>query len=188
MATASDSSARNEDRHSHISIRLQYLAHGQWAHLQALGWNAQGFNFFWPEPIAEPLLELKRGLTHFTGSVVWSAVSTDDLAVQETIVNELVFKRARDVVNDPAMQARLLKLIRVPGMVAQKRKVLASLGLDIGDAKMAELVARRKQERPLIHYGVQVHSALWATVVADTLPMSSVVAELDLWSRSLGKK
>jgi hypothetical protein len=188
LATEPASSARIQDRHSHISIRLQVRAHDKWEHLQALGWNAQGFNFYSPQPIAGPQLELKRGLTHFAGTVVWSAVGTDDAQVLETIVNELVYKRARDVVDVPGLQARLLKLIRMPGMVEQKRKVLASLGLDIGDAKMAGLVAKRKQERPLIQYGVQVQSEPWATLVAEALSMSSVLTSLDQWSKSLGKK
>jgi len=186
LATEPDSSSRFQDRHSHINIRLQYRANGQWQHVQALGWNERGFNFFQPEPIDNPQLELKRGLTLFEGTIVWRATNTDVAVVRETLVNELIFKHARNVVHEPAVQARLLKLIRVPGMVEQKRKILASLGLDIPDARLAQLVATRKQERPLIHYGVKVESETWAGVVANALSVSEVVISLDQWSKALG--
>ena len=187
LTTEVQSLSRNQDRHSHISIRLQYRTRDKWEHLHALGWNERGFNFYYPQAIEGTELELKRGLTHFAGSVVWSAVGTDDAQVLAAVVNELIFKRARDVVNDPGVQARLLKLIRVPGMVEQKRSILASLGLDIPSARMAQLVATRKQERPLIHYGVKVQSEPWTAVVEQALSIASVLAPLEQWSQALGK-
>ena len=188
MATETDSSARHQDRYSHISIPLQCRCGDTWEHLQALGWNAQGFNFYHPQPIEAQQLEFKRGLAHFGGTVVWSAIGTDEAAVREAVVNELLFKRAGDVVKDPALQARLLKLIRQHGMLAQKHSVLAALGLDIPNTKMAALLARRIRERPLLRYGVRVESAQWAMVVAKALSLSAVVVSLEHWSLSLRQK
>jgi hypothetical protein len=59
-----------------------------------------------------------------------SSGTPSDAAVLGKLVNELIYKRAQQTVNDAAMQTRLLKLIRVDGMVPEKRKILASLGLD----------------------------------------------------------
>jgi hypothetical protein len=73
-------------------------------------------------------------------------------------------------------------------MVEQKRKILASLGLDIGDAKVAQLVAKRMAERPMFQYGVTVQSDAWAAVADKALSMSSAVIALENWSKSLQKK
>lgn len=188
MATEPESQSRNQDRHSHISIRLQYLTNERWEHLEALNWNAKGFSFYHAQTLDQPQLQLKRGLTHFEGTLMWSAVSSDDAVVLGALVNELIFKRAGDVIDDPALRSRLLKLIRVPGMVEQKRQILASLGLDIPEARMAQLIAKRKQERPLVHYGVKVQSASWATVVENALSMSAAVVSLEQWSKALQKR
>jgi hypothetical protein len=188
LATPSEDPSRHQERHGHISIRLQVRLLDAWEWLDALGWNDRGFNFYHPQVIQQPLLELKRGLIRFEGKVVWSAASTDDEVVLATLVNELIFKRAGSVVDDASLKARLLKLIRVPGMVEQKRRVLASLGLDIPDARLAQLLAKRKQERPLIQHGVEVQSERWSALVENALQMASVVESLDQWSKSLSKK
>jgi hypothetical protein len=183
-----ESITRTQVRHSHISIRLQLQDGDGWEFLDAIGWNTVGFNFFFARALEGPLLPLKRGLFHFEGTVAWSAPNFDDEVVQSTIVNELIFKRAKDVSNDASLHARLLRLIRVPGRVEDKRRILASLGLDIGDARMAQLVDKRKRERPLFHYGVQVQSDVWAAVAEKALDLSSAVVALESWSKSLAKK
>ena len=188
MQTPPEAITRTQDRHSHISIRLQLQDGDSWEFLEAIGWNTVGFNFYFTRALEGPLLQLKRGLYHFEGTIAWSAPNFDDEVVQSAIVNELIFKHARNVSNDAVLHARLLRLIRVPGMVQPKRKILASLGLDIGDARMAQLVDKRKQERPLFHYGVQVHSEVWAAVAEKALDMSSAVIALENWSQSLGKR
>ena len=180
--------ARAQDRHSHICIRLQLQDEGSWEFLDAIGWNTVGFNFYFARALEGPQLEFKRGLFHFAGTLAWSPPNFDDEVLQSAIVNELIYKRAKDVSSDASLHARLLRLIRVPGRVEDKRRILASLGLDIGDAKLAQLVGRRKAQRPLFHYGVQVQSDLWAAVVEKALDMSSAVIALERWSKSLQKK
>ncbi len=188
MQAPPEAIARTQDRHSHISIRLQLQYAGQWEFLEAVGWNAAGFNFHFAHALPEAVLPFKRGLLHFEGTVVWSAPNSDDAVVQAAIVNELIYKRAHDVSADASLHARLLRLMRVGGMVDEKRQILASLGLDIGDAKMAQLVARRRSERPLWQVGVQVQSAVWAAVTDKALSMSSAVIALESWSKSLRKR
>ena len=68
--------SRNEDRHSHIGIRLQYRTDDKWEYLEALEWNAVGFNFYHAQAMQEPELQLRRGLTRFTGSIVWQSLNT----------------------------------------------------------------------------------------------------------------
>ena len=188
MPAAAEAIARTQDRHSHISIPLQLRLANEWVRLEAIGWNTTGFNFYDARALASPQLQLKRGLLHFAGALAWVAPNADAAVVRATLVNELIYKQAQSVSSDAALHARLLNLIRVSGMVAQKRQILASLGLDIGEAKMAQLVAKRMRERPTFQYGVTVQSEVWAAVVEKALSMSSAVMALEAWSKSLPKK
>ncbi|MES2584512.1 MAG: hypothetical protein V4627_17440 [Pseudomonadota bacterium] len=182
--------SRNDDRHSHIGIRLQYRSHddSKWEYLEAMEWNAVGFNFYHADAMPGPELQLRRGLRRFTGTIAWQSLNTSDDAVLATVVNRLLYVRAKAVTDNPQLQMRLIKLLRVPGMVAEKTKVLASLGAAQSDAKMAELVAQRKQEHPMYHYGVKVQSEAWSAIVESALSVSSVLVSLDKWSGALGGK
>lgn len=188
MSPQATSVMRAVDRHSHISIRLQLRLEEGWEYLEATGWNAVGFNFFFDRSLPETELALKRGLLHFEGQVAWSKPNTDAAVVQAAIINELIYKRARDVSTDAALHTRLLRLIRVGGMQEDKRRVLASMGLDMDDARLAQLVARRMAERPLYQYGVRVQSETWAEVTDKALSLSSAVVALERWSKALKRK
>jgi hypothetical protein len=83
---------------------------------------------------------------------------------------------------------RLLRLIRVGGRVQDKRQILASLGLAVDDARLAQLVEKRMAERPLYQYGVRVQSDTWGAVVEKALSLSGAVIALERWSKSLPKK
>ncbi len=179
--------SRHDDRHSHIGIRLQYRVNEKWEHLEALGWNAVGFNFYHAHALQDPELVLRRGITRFTGRVVWHSLNTSDDVVLATVVNRLLYARAKEVVDNPPLHARLIKLLRVPGLVDEKKQILATLGSPVSDAKMAELVALRKQEHPMYHYGVKIQSEDWSAIVTSALSVSSVLVSLDKWSDALGK-
>jgi hypothetical protein len=180
--------ARNEDRHSHIGIRLQYRAADKWVHFEALGWNSVGFNFYHADELATPTLALKRGLTHFEGTVAWRSQITSPAVIQSIIVNELIFERSKEIAGDKALHARLIKLIRVSGMVDEKRKILATMGLTLLDSQIDAMIARRKIDHPMFHYGVQVESGAWTEVVKNALNISSVVTSLEKWSDAMGKR
>jgi len=179
---------RNKERHSHINIGLRFRVHDKWETLDALGWNDVGFHFYHIHDLHEPVLELKRGITRLDGTIVWRSPNENDEMVLAALVNELIFARSKDVVNDVALQTRLIKLIRATGMVAEKRKILASLGLDIADATLANMIAQRRQDHPMFHYGVKVESQAWCEVVEKALSVSSVVISLEKWSNALTGK
>jgi hypothetical protein len=182
--------SRNDDRHSHIGIRLQYHSNvdGKWEYLEALEWNAVGFNFYHADALPNPELELRRGLQRFTGTIAWQSLNTSDDVVLATVVNRLLYAQAKNMADNTQLHMRLIKLLRVPGMVAEKLKVLASLGATPSDARMAELVAQRKLEHPMYHYGVRVQSEAWSNIVESALSVSSVLVSLDKWSGALGGK
>lgn len=183
-----NSISRNDDRHSHIGIRLQYRMNDKWEHVEALGWNEVGFNFYHAHALQDPALEMRRGLTRFNGLVAWYSLNTSDDVVLATVVNRLLYARANEVVNNPPLHTRLLKLLRVPNMVVEKVKILSTLGPPISDTKMAELVAQQKLEHPMYHYGVKVQSDDWRAIVKSALSVSSVLVSLDKWSMAFGKQ
>lgn len=180
-------STRQVDRHNHICIRLQVFIHEKWVPVEALGWNEAGFNFFHAENLPDNSLQLKRGFDQFAGTIVWRSPQASDEVMRATLVNELLYLRAKAVVGDASLQTRLLKLIRVAGMLPEKRKVLASLGLDVSDAKMNNLLSQRKLERPMCHFGVKVASEVWNSAVQKALSLSSVVLQLEEWSQALSQ-
>jgi hypothetical protein len=158
---------------------------GKWERVEALAWNVAGFNFVHLSELNGPQLEFKRGLISFDGKIVWKLPNpTDDLLI-EAIANELIFKRAKAGSAD--LRGRLLKLIRVSGMGDQKLKVLSSLGVVVTDSMMANLLAKRKREQPMFHYGVQVQSPAWSEIVGGAIGISSVIVSMEKWSAALGK-
>ncbi len=179
--------ARDGDRHTHIGIRLQFRSANQWERFEALGWNNVGFNFFHALDLPDQL-ELKRGLTRFDGQVVWRNRNTSDEVLLESLVNALIYKRASEMGSGSGLQVRLLKLIRVSAMVNEKRKILASLGLDIPDEQLNDMLERKRLENPMYHYGVKVESEAWSGVVKNALSISSVVVSLEKWSSALARE
>jgi hypothetical protein len=177
--------ARDNDRHSHIGIRLHCRVDDKWERVEALAWNAAGFNFLHPRALDGPLLELKRGLTLFDGMIVWRSPNPSDDVLVEAIANELIFKRAKTGAAE--LRGRLLKLIRVAGMGEQKLKVLASLGVVVTGDTMATLLTKRRREQPMFHYGVQVQSQGWSEIVSTALSISSVIISMERWSDALVK-
>lgn len=184
--TVMSSIDRNANRHSHIAIRLQCRVDGRWERLEALGWNAVGFNFHHPLDLPGTEVEFKRGLTHFPGSIAWRKLNTSDEALSDALVNELIFKQAQRTVDAPELRARLLKLMRASSMVTQKLAVLGSLGVTVTPDALAGMLEQRKRERPMYHYGVRVQSPAWSRVVEEALSLSEVVVSLEKWSGALG--
>ncbi len=188
MTADAKSISRSGDRHSHINIGLRLRYQDQWERVDALGWNEVGFNFFHTREITGPVLEFKRQLNAFEGRIVWSAPNTSDEVLMAALLNERIYQQAKKLATNAALHNRLLKLMRVSDMLAQKQAVLASLGHIISDAEMADLVAQRRQERPLYHYGVQVDSESWRATVQKAFSLSSAVASLEQWADSLARK
>lgn len=180
-----DPAERSITRYNHITVRLQYRHGDKWRFLQAREWSQQGFNFFSENTLDSAVLPLKRGLAHFDAHIVWRAKPSSDDAILGTLINELIYKRAQQALSDAALQARLLKLIRIDGMVPEKRKILASLGLPVSDEKLADMVAKRRLDHPLYLYGVKVNSEIWLDQITQALSVSSVILSMEQWTKSL---
>jgi hypothetical protein len=184
MTSSQKSVSRIEDRHSHISIGLRLRWNDLWEPIDALGWNEVGFNFYHAREITEPQLELKRQLSPFEGRIVWTALNTSEEVLMAALLNERIFQQAKALHDNTELHQRLVKLMRVSGMLPQKQAVLASLGQRISESEMADLIAKRRKERPLYQYGLMVDSESWRATVQKAVGLSSAVASLEKWADS----
>lgn len=182
-----ESAPRYDERYSHISVSLRYLgSDAQWHAIKALGWNMQGFHFYSTQELAPGLMQFKRGLSPFRGKVVWRARQTDPEATRAMLVNEILFHKIRELLHQPELHARLVRLLRAPLLTAEKCQVLATFGVDTSDATLSRMLVQRQLDQNLFRYGVRVDSEFWRTLVSNALSMSSVVLALESLSSALG--
>jgi len=127
----------------------------------------------------------KRSLQHFEGEIVWTRTCQDKAQVTEMLLNEAIHRQADRLSSQPDMQQRLLRLMRVQGMVDAKQRVLASLRGMPEDSSWQQQIQQRMQEA-LFQSGVRVASPVWSSVVADALALGGVVQDLERWSGTLG--
>lgn len=176
---------RHVQRHNQISIRLHYRLDADWHRLEAQQWNERGFCFFHTHALQAGPVAFKRSLQHFEGEIVWTRTCQDKAQVTEMLLNEAIHRQADRLSSQPDMQQRLLRLMRVQGMVDAKQRVLVSLGGMPEDAKWQQQIQQRMQEA-LFQSGVRVASPVWSAVVADALALGGVVQDLERWSGTLG--
>lgn len=171
-------------RRNQIAIRLHCQSGGGWQRLEARQWTPGGFCFFHTQPFAEPVLTFKRSLQHFEGEVVWSLACHDPGQVLEVLLNESLHTHLTRHTATQDTRQRLLRLMRVQGMVNAKLQVLAALG----HTSTAEQWQHRVQERmqtALFQSGVRVASPVWDAVVAEAQSLGDVVQDLERWSDGL---
>ncbi len=176
---------RHVQRHNQISIRLHYRLDADWHRLEAQQWNERGFCFFHTHALQAGPVAFKRSLQHFEGDIVWTRACQDEAQVTEMLLNEAIHRQADRLSSQPDMQQRLLRLMRVQGMVDAKQRVLASLGGMPEDSNWQQQIQQRMQEA-LFQSGVRVASPVWSSVVTDALALGGVVQDLERWSGTLG--
>jgi hypothetical protein len=176
---------RHVQRHNQISIRLHYRLDADWHRLEAQQWNERGFCFFHTHALQAGPVAFKRSLQHFEGEIVWTRTCQDKAQVTEMLLNEAIHRQADRLSSQPDMQQRLLRLMRVQGMVDAKQRVLASLGGMPEDSSWRQQIQQRMQEA-LFQSGVRVASPVWSSVVTDALALGGVVQDLERWSGTLG--
>lgn len=182
--TATSPAKRQGSRHNQISIRLHCQLDGAWQVVDAQQWNESGFHFFHTQQLQPGPVPFKRSLQHFQGELVWSKALKDEDTVLEMLMNGAIHAQSEKLQAQPEMQQRLLNLMRVQGMVDAKHKVLSALGGQLSPAQWQARVLERLQ-KPLYQSGVRVDSPVWASVVAEALPMGDVVQDLERWSWAL---
>ncbi|WP_296510791.1 hypothetical protein [Rhodoferax sp.] len=172
-------------RHNQIPIRLHLALGDAWLLLEAQQWNDRGFCFFHAQELLDGPIALKRSLQHFSGEIVWSRACQDKAQVMDMLLNEAIHQQAEKINTQAETRKRLLGLMRVPGMVEAKRRVLGALGNVRTSGQWESLLLQRMQE-PLFQSGVRVESAAWNSVVTEALKLGVVVQDLERWSGVLG--
>lgn len=178
---------RIDERQRHIGLRLRLQVDAHWEQIEALDWNRVGFNFHSAHALPQDTLQFKRGLIRFDGQIAWRAANTDPEVVRTVLVNELLYQKAREATKHPQLHERLVQLIRADGLLAEKRKALTTLGLNMTDDRLDALVRQRQSEHPMYRYGVQVDSQAWRSLVDGARELGAVVDALDKWSAAVGK-
>lgn len=177
-------SERGVDRYSHISIRLRCSIDAKWESVRAHDWNNFGFNIYLDHNLQQPTLRFAHGVDNFEGKIIWRAFSTGDDLIRTMVLNELLYKHSRTTVKGE-LHARVVKLIREPGLISEKQAILKSLGVPMDEKILSDLVARRRTELPMYRYGLQVESELWNAIVQHALDISSVALSLEKLSNAL---
>lgn len=176
---------RNVPRHNQISIRLHCRVGDDWHRIEAQQWNARGFSFFHPLALPVGPVAFKRSLQHFDGEIVWSRACHDEAQVTEMLLNEAIHRQADRFQAQPEMQQRLMRLMRVQGMVDAKQRVLVSLG-SLPESGVWRTQVQMRLQEPLFQSGVRLDSAAWSSVVEEALVLGGVVQDLERWSGTVG--
>lgn len=176
---------RDVQRHNQISIRLHLAIEGVWHRIEAGQWSDGGFCFLHAQPLERGRLAFKRSLQHFGGELVWSRERHDAAQATEMLLNEAIHQQANRLAAQPETQQRLLRLIRVQGMVDAKERVLTALGA-MPDADRWKLLLQQRTQQALFQTGVRVNDPAWRSVVAEAMTLGGVVQDLERWSSSFG--
>jgi hypothetical protein len=170
---------RRKKRYNHVMINLMVKTGGQWKRTKAADWNEGGFNFILDEDLTEKITIFKKGAVQFSGEIVWSHKKTDDVFHMEMVLNTLILNRLKLLAQDKEMARRIIKLIRTPGRIDEKKKLLR-----IADSSLrtdADLEALWQKERPghlLYRYGIKTASSEWKEIIEYTLETTDVVLQL----------
>lgn len=165
---------RREKRYNHIAISIRFKTDvEQWEWIRALDWNDSGFNFFHDGEIRDSTLIFKKGRHIFLGTIVWRYKNNDDNVINEIILNDLVFTQLRELEHnyDPKYIHTIINLCRSQGNLTEKRKLLDTLGYELSDEKLKQIVSSYKKQHLMYRYGVKVDSKEWAAIIADALDM-----------------
>jgi hypothetical protein len=178
---------RRKKRYSHINIGLKILINEAWESIKGLDWHEDGFNFYINRNIDTDIVTFKKGVAHFSGTIIWKKVIRDDYVILEMILNRLLFESLEKIDSGSDTYKRIINLIRAERKCEEKKKLLIMLNdASIIDKALA-LADTQKTEKSLYRYGVTVVSEEWTKIVNYALETSSVVQALDNFGKELSR-
>jgi hypothetical protein len=170
---------RRRKRYNHVMINLMVKTGSLWKRIRAADWNEGGFNFILDQDITEKIPIFRKGAVQFSGEIVWSHKKTDDALHMEMVLNALILNRLKQLAQDKEMARRIIKLIRTPGRIDEKKKLLKIA--DNSQTTDADLEALWQKERTghlLYRYGVKTESSEWNEIIQYTLETTDVLLKL----------
>ncbi|MCE5312203.1 MAG: hypothetical protein LLF86_03525 [Nitrospiraceae bacterium] len=185
MEKKSDAGIRRKKRYNHVSISVKIKTESGWEEVKALDWNEDGFNFFINRELADKTQTFRKSVKPFDAEVRWGYKNDDQNVILELILNGLLFEQIKNRQADREMSRLVLEISRQQSRILEKMRLLETLGYEVDDDKLLEMIAKYRAENPLFRYGVRVESAEWKHIVTETLKISSVVMDLDNVGRAL---
>ena len=178
---------RGNVRYNHITIGLRCHLAGKWRAIRAHDWNTVGFNFYSDVEIGAQSVLFKQGAEIFEGELLWSSLCTDDEINLAMVLNKHLYKFASTVAHQEGLHARLLRLIRSPGKIDEKRQVLTALGSSLDDTQLRDMILGR-QEFSMFRYGTRIDAPAWTRIVEQALSVSAVVLSLEKVTEAFASK
>jgi hypothetical protein len=170
---------RRKKRYNHVTINLMIHVKGQWRRIRAADWNEIGFNFILDQELTEEFPLFKKGAMEFNGQIVWSHQRVEESAQMEMILNNLIIGRLNQLARDKEMAKRIIRLIRSPGLIDQKKGLLRLAdGLPQNDEELEDLCRKERLDHHFFRYGVKIDSSEWVEIVKQTLEASDVLLKL----------
>jgi len=176
---------RQKNRYSHASINLMVMVDEKWKRIKAVDWNEEGFNFSLDQDLKGENAFFRQGHLQFSGEVKWRLKGVDDALLTEVIVNTLIVNRLKQLTEDRVMAQRIIRLIRSPGRIEEKKRLLSTMSsLETINSEVKALMEEDKFSHLVYRFGVRTEALEWKKIVQNTLETTEVVLILD----KLGKK
>jgi hypothetical protein len=170
---------RRKKRYNHVQINLMVKTGDQWKRIKAADWNEWGFNFILDQDLTEKIALFKKGAAHFSGEIVWTHKKTDEALHMEMVLNALILNRLKLLAQDKEMARRIIRLIRTPGRIDEKQKLLRIADPSLRtDADLEALWQKERSGHLLYRYGIKTASSEWKEIIEYTLETTDVVLQL----------
>ena len=177
---------RRKNRYFHASINLMVMVDEKWKRIKAADWTEEGFNFFLDQDLKGENAFFRKGNLQFSGKVMWRRKGVDDALLTEVGLNTLIINRLKQLTEDRVMAKRIIRLIRSPGRIEEKKRLLSTMSsLEMINSEVKALVEEEKSSRPVHRFGVRTEALEWKKIVQDTLKTTEVVLILDKLEKKL---
>ncbi|PCI24144.1 MAG: hypothetical protein COB67_11910 [SAR324 cluster bacterium] len=172
--------SRQEERYSHIYIRLKVYIDEEWHWIKVYDWNTNGFNFFSKKNLsADQIYRFKKGITTFTGRIAWQRQHADEKSLIEMAINYFLFERLCREFSDqePDWIPELANLVRQPDKVQEK--------IDFMDQRMGSKIPIEKIKKIIQEsnwkqggqFGIQTNNSSWEKVAKEAFERSTPLRE-----------
>lgn len=182
---------RKYERHNHIYLRIKVKVQQQWEWIRIFSWNEIGFNFIFDSAIEkEEVLLFKKGVTTFTGEIVWRREHVDEQILYEMAINQILFdvpNREHDPVRKEKLRQEIELLVRQTEQFEQKvRYLLNDWGIKAHKEELDKIIDKHKW-RTAHHFGIKVDDETWAAISQDAYMQSKPLQEFEQYYQNILK-
>jgi hypothetical protein len=177
---------RQKNRYFHATINLMVLVDEKWKRIKAVDWTEEGFNFFLDQDLKGKNAFFRQGHLQFSGKLIWRRKGVDDVLLTEVGLNTLIFNRLKQFTEDKVMAQRIIRLIRSPGRIEEKKRLLSTVSsMETINSEVKALMEKEKSSLLVHRFGVRTEALEWEKIVKNTLKTTEVVLILDKLEKKL---